>query len=168
MRGLDLLDSLPFVKPGAFGTIGHSLGGHNSVFTAFFDDRIRVVVSSCGLDSFLDYYGGKEANWEPEKGWCQTRYMLKLAQYKGKLADIPFDFHEMIGALAPRAVFINAPLGDSNFRWESVDRVVAAARPVFRLYGKPENLRVEHPDSPHDFNPAMRQIAYRLLDEQLK
>ena len=29
IRGLDLLESLPFVKPGGFGAIGHSLGGHN-------------------------------------------------------------------------------------------------------------------------------------------
>ncbi len=63
MRGLDYLGSLPFVEGKAFGTIGHSLGGHNSVYTAVFDDRLKVVVSSCGLDSFLDYYGGDEKNW---------------------------------------------------------------------------------------------------------
>lgn len=35
IRGLDLLESLPYVdaKRG-FGTIGHSLGGHNSVYTS--------------------------------------------------------------------------------------------------------------------------------------
>src|SRR5262249_3974487 len=48
IRGLDLLESLPFVKHGKFGAIGHSLGGHNSIFTAVFDERIQVVVSSCG------------------------------------------------------------------------------------------------------------------------
>src|SRR5262249_46464024 len=37
MRGLDLLESLPFVIPGSFGAIGHSLGGHNSVYTSVFD-----------------------------------------------------------------------------------------------------------------------------------
>jgi hypothetical protein len=107
MRGLDLLASLPFVDaaPG-FGTIGHSLGGHNSVYTAVFDDRLKVIVSSCGLDSYLDYYNGNPKNWDPERGWCQTRYMRKLAEYKGRLAEIPFDFHEMIGSLAPRHVFI--------------------------------------------------------------
>lgn len=167
IRGLDLLDSLPFVKHGKYGAIGHSLGGHNSVYTAVFDERIEVIVSSCGLDSYLDYYGGDPNNWQPERGWCQTRYMLKLAEYADRLDDIPFDFHEMIGALAPRMVFISAPIGDSNFRWDSVDRVAAAARPVFRLYGKTENLRVEHPDCEHDFPPAMRRIAYGLLDERL-
>jgi hypothetical protein len=76
--------------------------------------------------------------------------MLKLADYRGRLEQIPFDFHEMVGALAPRHVLIIAPLGDTNFRHESVDRVAAAAREVFQLYGHPERLRVEHPDCPHD------------------
>jgi dienelactone hydrolase len=168
LRGLDLLESLPFVKPGAFGTIGHSLGGHNSVFTAFFDDRIRVVVSSCGLDSFLDYYGGAEKNWAPEKGWCQTRYMPALADYRGRLQDIPFDFHELLGGLAPRHVLIIAPLRDGNFRHESVDRVSAAALEIYRLYGQPSRLRVEHPDCDHDFPEGMRRAAYELFDAVLR
>ncbi|MBA4188318.1 MAG: alpha/beta hydrolase [Planctomycetaceae bacterium] len=167
IRGLDYLETLPFVDAKAMGTIGHSLGGHNSVFTAVFDDRLKVVVSSCGLDSFLDYYGGKEENWQPEKGWCQTRYMLKLADYKGKLADIPFDFQELIGALAPRHVLIIAPKEDSNFKADSVDRIAKAAQPVFKLYDKPDRLRVEHPDGGHDFPPEMREAAYKLFDTVL-
>ncbi|MBI5818895.1 MAG: alpha/beta hydrolase [Verrucomicrobia bacterium] len=168
IRGLDLLESLPFVKRGGFGVIGHSLGGHNSVYTAVFDPRIKVIVSSCGLDSYCDYYGGNPKVWQPEKGWCQTRYMPKLANYAGRLAEIPFDFHEMIGALAPRICFINAPLKDSNFKWESVDRIVAAAAQVYKLHGKPAHLLVEHPDSDHDFPDAMREKAYRLFEENLK
>ncbi len=168
MRGLDLLESLPFVDSSrGFATIGHSLGGHNSVYTAVFDDRLKAIVSSCGLDSFLDYYGGDEKNWAPEKGWCQTRYMPKLADYKGKLAEIPFDFHEMIGALAPRHVFIIAPTKDHNFRADSVDRIAAAARPIFKLYGRENRLRVEHPDCNHDFPNEMRQEAYKLIDSML-
>lgn len=168
IRGLDLLESLPYVASGGFGAVGHSLGGHNSVYTAVFDDRIKAVVTSCGLDSYLDYYGGDPKNWFPEKGWCQTRYMPKLAEYRGHLEDIPFDFYEMIGSLAPRRVLIIAPLQDSNFRWASVDKIVAAARPIFALYGVPEHLRVLHPDIPHDFPAPMRQEAYALFDEVLR
>lgn len=168
MRGLDLLESLPYVRKGEFAVIGHSLGGHNSVYTAVFDERIKAVVSSCGLDSFLDYYGGVESHWEPEKGWTQTRYMPRLREFKGRLKDIPFDFHELIGALAPRRVLIIAPLHDSNFKADSVDRVAAAALPVFKLYGVPERLRVEHPDYAHDFLPEMRQAAYKFIDETLR
>ncbi len=162
MRGLDLLESLPFVKKGKFGTIGHSLGGHNSVYTAVFDPRIKVIVSSCGLDSYLDYMNGNI------KGWASDRYMPKLLEYQNRLTDIPFDFHEMIGALAPRTCFINAPVGDTNFKWRSVDEIVKAASQIYQLYGVPRNLRVEHPDCGHDFPDEMRQIAYRLFDDNLK
>ncbi len=167
MRGLDYLDTLPFVVRGQYGAIGHSLGGHNAVYTAVFDERIRAVVSSCGLDSYLDYYDGAEKSWFPEKGWCQTRYMLRMANYRGRLQDIPFDFHEMIGALAPRHVLIVAPLNDSNFRWDSVDRVTKAARQVYSLFDSAQRLQVEHPNCDHDFPVEMRAKAYALFDQVL-
>jgi len=59
--------------------------------------------------------------------------MSKLAGYRGRLEEIPFDFHELIAALAPRVCFISAPLGDSNFKWDSVDRVAAAASQIYRV-----------------------------------
>src|SRR5947207_10132685 len=58
IRALDLLESLPYVRTNGFAAIGHSLGGHNSIYTAVFDDRIKIVVSSCGFDSFRDYKNG--------------------------------------------------------------------------------------------------------------
>jgi Glucuronyl esterase, fungi len=156
------------VRKGHFGAIDHSLGGHNAIFTAVFDPRIRVVVSSSGFDSFSDYYGGDPANWQAGRGWCQERYMPRLANYRGRLNEIPFDFPELLAALAPRPVFVNAPLRDSNFRWQSVDAVIAAASAVYRLYGVPQNLHVEHPDCTHDFPPEVREAAYRFLDEYLR
>jgi dienelactone hydrolase len=163
IRGLDLLASLPFVESArGFGAIGHSLGGHNSVFTAVFDERIKVVVSSCGLDSFLDYYGGNI------KGWTQPRYMPRLTDYMERVAEIPFDFQELIGALAPRHVFLSAPLGDTNFNWQSVDRITRAAAPIYKLYDARDRLRVVHPDCAHDFPPEVREEAYRWLDAVLR
>ena len=168
IRGLDLLETLPYVKPGPFGAIGHSLGGHNAVYTSVFDNRLQAVVSSCGLDSYLDYYGGDESKWLPEKGWCQTRYMLRLADYRGRLHDIPFDFHELVGALAPRHVLIVAPTRDHNFQAASVDRIAAAAKDVYRLYDQPQRLQVEHPDCEHEFPEELREKAYRLFDAVLR
>lgn len=161
MRGLDLLDSLPFVRRGNYAAIGHSLGGHNSVYTAVFDQRIQAVVSSCGLDSFADYKGGDIT------GWTSTRYMPRLADYKGRSGETPFDFDEILAALAPRPVMISAPLHDANFRAASVDRITAAARKVYALHGAPNALVVEHPDSEHDFPDAVREKAYSFLTTAL-
>jgi hypothetical protein len=117
-RGLDLLASLPFVDDSrGFGAIGHSLGGHNAVYTAVFDTRITVLASSCGFDSYLHYKDGVERNWYFGQGWCQIRYMPRLSNYRGKLDEIPFDFHELLGALAPRPWFVNAPQHDANNQW---------------------------------------------------
>jgi dienelactone hydrolase len=160
MRGLDLLESLPYVQRGRFGAIGHSLGGHNAIYTAVFEERIRVVISSCGFDSFRDYKNGDIT------GWTSSRYMPKLKTYAPD--RYPFDFHELIAALAPRVVFVNAPLGDTNFKWRSVDAIASAARDVFTLHGVPQNLRVEHPDCGHLFPREMREASYQLLDAQLK
>lgn len=82
--------------------------------------------------------------------------------------EIPFDFHEIIGALAPRPIFINAPVKDSNFKWQSVDRVVAAAAQIYRLYDVPALIRAEHPDCEHDFPPEMREAAYAWIDRALR
>ncbi len=160
VRALDLLESLPFVAPGRFGAIGHSLGGHNAIFTAVFDPRIKVVVSSCGFDSFRDYMDGNIS------GWTSARYMPRLKDYDAQTT--PFDFHELIGALAPRACFVSAPLGDTNFKWRSVDAIAEAASEVYRLYGAPDGLVVRHPDCGHLFPPAIREEAYRILDARLR
>jgi dienelactone hydrolase len=161
MRGLDLLESLPFVDKGRFAAIGHSLGGHNAIYTAVFDKRIKVIVSSCGFDSFVDYKDGDI------RGWTSERYMPKLLEFRNRLNEVPFDFSELLGALAPRPVFINAPLGDGNFKWRSVDEMVRAATPIYELWGAKENLHVEHPDCAHDFPGEIRAKAYAFLDEQL-
>jgi len=148
--------------------VGHSLGGHNSIYTAVFDARIKAVVSSCGFDSYLDYYAEKQATvWRPGQGWTQERYMPALADYAGRLKEIPFDFHELIGALAPRAFLALSPTGDANFKWKSVDRVIAAARPVYQMHGVADRIAVEHPDCQHDFPPEMREKAYQWFERFL-
>lgn len=168
VRGLDLLDSLPFVRAGRYGAIGHSLGGHNAIYTSVFEPRIAAVASSCGFDLFVDYYDGRPAVWQPEKGWCQVRYMPRLLDYAGRLDDIPFDFAELLAALAPRPCFVNAPTGDTNFRWRSVATAAEAARKVYALHDAADALVVRHPEADHDFPEPMRREAYAMFERVLR
>jgi dienelactone hydrolase len=162
LRALDLLESLPHVDPDRIGAIGHSLGGHNAIFTAVFDQRLRAVVSSCGFTAFHRYYGGKLA------GWTSDRYMPRLRDvYGSDPGRVPFDFHELVAAIAPRAFFASAPLGDSNFDVTGVKEVVARAAEVYALRKAPESLRAIYPDCGHDFPPAAREEAYAFLARHL-
>ncbi len=163
MRAVDVLQSLPEVDPGQIGTIGHSLGGHNSLYVAAFDARLQVVVTSCGFNSFAKYSGGNLA------GWSHKGYMPRIAESYGKDArKMPFDFTEVLGAIAPRAVFINAPLRDSNFEVSGVRDCVSAAAPVYELLGARDALHAAYPDAGHDFPPDVRKLAYEFVERALK
>lgn len=168
-RGIDLLASRDYVDSSrGVAAIGHSLGGHNAIYSAVFDDRIKVIVSSCGFDAYPDYMDGDVKRWFFGQGWCQIRYMPRMSNYRGRLDEIPFDFPELVGALAPRAFFVNAPLHDSNFRWKSVDACAAAAEPVYKLLGGEGRMTVRHPDSDHNFPDEMREEAYGVIDRVLQ
>ena len=169
LRGVDLLTSLPEVIGTRIGVIGHSLGGHNAIFTAAFDDRLVAVVSSCGFTPFPDYYSGDV------KGWTSDRYMPRIRDtYALDAGRIPFDFPEVIASFAPRSFFSNSPVGDDNFAVAGVRRAFAEARPVHRLFdGAPglapagERLVVVTPDCGHDFPPEIRRQAYDWLERRL-
>ncbi len=63
IRAVDVLSERPDVDAVRIGVIGHSLGGHNAIFTALFEPRIRAIVSSCGFNAFPDYFRGDIAGW---------------------------------------------------------------------------------------------------------
>lgn len=160
MRGVDLLVSLPQVDAKRIAAVGHSLGGHNSMFVAVFDTRIKVIVSSCGFNAFGRYMGGNLT------GWSHKGYMPKIPSYGG-WRNMPFDFHEVVAALAPRSFFVNAPLRDSNFDVRGVREAVDAARPVYRLLGAPDKIKAIHPDCEHDFPDKVRDQVYTWMDREL-
>jgi dienelactone hydrolase len=163
IRAVDVLVSLPEVDPKRIGAIGLSLGGHNAMFLAIFDPRIRVVVSSCGFNSFRKYQGGNLERW------ATKYYMPRITTEYGNQPDrMPFDFTEVLGALAPRPVFINATLGDPNFDVSGVKDCVAAATPVYQLFGASDRLVAIYPEGGHSFAPPSRQAAYAFLDKWLK
>jgi len=162
-RGVDLLLSRDDVDGERIGAIGHSLGGHNSMFIGVFDPRIKAVVSSCGWDPFHYYYGGKIA------GWSSDRYMPRIRELYGLDPDkMPFDFYEVAAALAPRAFFSNSPLRDSNFVADGVKKAEPRIREVYKLLGVEDRFVVVYPDAEHDFPDEARLPAYDFLDQMLK
>jgi dienelactone hydrolase len=163
IRAVDLLESLGYVDIDNIGVIGHSLGGHNALFTAVFEPRLKAVVTSCGFTAFHDYYKGDL------KGWTSDRYMPKIRDvYNNDPNKMPFDFHEVLAAIAPRPIYVNAPLNDSNFDVGGVKKCIAAAQPVFELLGAKGALTVEYPDAAHDFPDDVRERVYQWLEKTLK
>jgi dienelactone hydrolase len=162
LRAVDLLCDLDQVDSSRIGVVGHSLGGHNAIFTALHDARIKAVVSSCGFNAFPSYFKGDIT------GWSHPGYMPRLqARYGLDLKKVPFDFPELIAALAPRAFFTSSPLRDANFEVEGVRTCINAAQPVYQMQHAADRLVAIYPDAEHSFPRAARQGAYRFLDRVL-
>ncbi|MEX2287384.1 MAG: alpha/beta fold hydrolase [Planctomycetaceae bacterium] len=163
IRAVDLLQSLKEVDGERIGCIGHSLGGHNTMFTAAFEPRIKVIVSNCGFTRFHKYYNGKL------KGWTSARYMPLIdSRYGNDPNQVPFDFTEIVASFAPRPFLASSPLHDDNFEVSGVRDVMASARPIYSLYGMAENLAANYPDCAHDFPPEARKTAYEFFDKHLR
>ena len=161
-RAIDVLCSLPEVDPERIGAIGHSLGGHNTLFTSVFDARIKVAVTSCGFTAFPRYMNGDLT------GWTSSRYMPRITSAFAKdPARMPFDFPEVLAAIAPRAIFVSAPTKDDNFDLQGVRDSVAAAMPVFRLLGAADKLQLRTPEGGHDFPESTRLEAYEFMAKWL-
>lgn len=163
VRAVDLLQSLPQVDGERIGCIGHSLGGHNTMFTAFFEPRIKCLVSNCGFTRFHKYYGGAL------KGWTSNRYMPAINdRYGNDPNKVPFDFPEIVAGFAPRPFLASSPVGDSNFEVSGVKDTIAAALPIYKLYGAEDALQANYPDCAHDFPEDVRKVAYDFFDRNLK
>lgn len=161
-RAIDLLQSLPEVDGSKIACIGHSLGGHNAIFTAAFEPRIRAVVSSCGFTRFHRYMKGDLA------GWTSDRYMPRIqSEFKNDPDLVPFDFPELIGSLAPRGFLAVAPLSDNNFDVQGVRETMDFAKQSYALFEAINSLQADYPDTNHEFPEASRQRAYKFIEQQL-
>ena len=79
---------------------------------------------------------------------------------------MPFDFSDILVSLAPRAVFINAPLRDENFEVSGVKDCVEAALPVYdKVFHAKKKMKALYPSSAHEF-PVRR--AARVLDRSFQ
>jgi hypothetical protein len=89
-------------------------------------------------------------------------------QFGNDVARVPFDFPELLAAIAPRPFLAIAATQDSDFDVEGVRQTVASARAIYQLLGNAEWLRADYPVAPHSFPRASRQAAYEFLEQALR
>ena len=168
IRAIDVLETLSEVDASRIGSIGHSLGGYNTVFLGALEPRVKAMVSSAGFNAFAEYaaspYGGGDlAKWSLDKHLRRIRTV-----FDNDAGQVPCDFPEMIAALAPRPLLVIAPKEDEIFVLPGVTKCLDAARPVYDLLGARTNLQSRFPDGGHDFAKAERDAAYAFLDRHLR
>ena len=101
-----------YVDTENIGAIGHSLGGHNALFTAVFEPRLKAVVTSCGFTAFHDYYKGR-----PQRLDQRPLHAADSRRSTSNDPDkMPFDFPEVLAAIAPRGRLCRRPAARQQLR----------------------------------------------------
>jgi pimeloyl-ACP methyl ester carboxylesterase len=141
---VDLLEKESLVDAQKIYLFGYSLGGTVALYTAALDQRVKGVVSISGFTPMrtdtLDRGAGGMARYSMERG-----LLPRLGFFVGHETQTPYDFHELIAAVAPRQAIVVAPQLDRDGTPADVHTAVEQARQVYALYGASENLTLYEP-----------------------
>lgn len=160
---IDVLYALEEVDPERIGVIGHSHGGHNAIFAAALDDRIRAAVSNCGLSVFSEEE--ERLEWSLEEGYI---YIPKLRKFFLEDIDPPFDLHEVAALIAPRpwlniSSYDDPAYGNQEFLAEAGRQLYQ----VYNLHQAPKAFGYYMHGNGHSFPKSARELAYGWLDRWL-
>jgi dienelactone hydrolase len=157
---IDALQKDPMVDPERIQIFGYSMGGTVGLFTAALDSRVKGVVSICGFTPMrtdtADRGTGGIARYSYERG-----LMPRLGFFVGHEQQIPFDFNEVLGAIAPRRALVVAPQLDRDANPADVHKAVDEARKVYALYGAAENLGLMEP---YDYNRLPNASQDKIIE----
>jgi len=120
------------------------MGGTVGLYTAALDSRVKGVVSICGFTPMrtdtADRGTGGVARYSHERG-----LMPRLGFFAGNEDRIPYDFHEILGTIAPRPALVIQPQFDRDATPGDVHKAVEQAKKVYALYGAPDKLALQEP-----------------------
>jgi cephalosporin-C deacetylase-like acetyl esterase len=164
MAAVDVLHTLDWVDKERIGAIGHSHGGHNSMFAAAVDPRIKVNVSNCGMSVFSEEECRME--WSLEEGYI---YIPALREYFLEDAEPPFDIHEVAALIAPRPFLNISSYFDKAYgHQEFLAEVGVQLYRVYTLYKAQSHFCYVMHGNDHSFPFYARTLAYAWLDQVLK
>ena len=153
-RGLDVLLAHKHADPKRVAVTGLSGGGWQTILISSLDPRVTLACPVAGYSSFTSGIAFDDLG-DSEQSPCD---LLTVADYAHLTA---------LRAPRPTLLTYNAE-DDCCFRaGHALGPLVAAARPIFQLYGKEANLRshVNHDPGTHNYEKENREAFYRFLGE---
>lgn len=159
---IDAVRTLETVDSSRIYLVGYALGAKVALITAAFDDRAKGVAAVCGVDSLRLS--------TPDKGTEGVRHYShlhglapRLGFFVGQENRIPFDFDEVLAAVAPRPALIIAPTLDRYAPLSDVQAVVEQARKTYARLGNADALQLQTPLAFNSFTRAMEDSVFAWL-----
>ena len=163
VRGaVDALVNMEFIDGNRIFVSGYSLGATVGLYSAALDERICGVISVCGFTPMRTEL--PDRGTEGIKRYSHLHGLIpRLGFFTGNEERIPYDYHELLGAIAPRPVLVIAPELDKDAHHSDVVTCVKEAGKVYDLYGSPENIELFSPEDISRLSPEVREKIYSWL-----
>lgn len=136
MRSVDYLQTRKEIDSERIGCLGLSMGGTIALFSSAIDERIKVVIISCYLNTFRDSIMAIEH--------CECNYIPNILRYA--------EMYDICGLIAPRPLLIEAGKDDPIFPFHAARFAFNKVREVYRLLGEEEKLEKDFFEGGHRFN----------------
>jgi pimeloyl-ACP methyl ester carboxylesterase len=145
VRGaIDALQKDSLVEAKRVYVFGYSVGGAAGLYAAALDDRVKGVVSIAGFTPMRTDVAGKGTGGIARYS-VDRPLMPRLGFFIGNESRVPFDFDEVIAAIAPRPVLVIEPELDRDATPADVHDAVERARAIYALYGAADRLGLAEP-----------------------
>jgi pimeloyl-ACP methyl ester carboxylesterase len=141
---VDALQKDSLVDPQKIYVFGYSMGATVGLYAAGLDPRIQGVVSICGFTPMRTDTAARGTGGVARYSY-ERDLLPRLGFFVGHEAQIPYDFHEVLGLIAPRPAIVVQPQLDSDATPADVKTAVDEARKVYALYGASEKLGFREP-----------------------
>ncbi len=141
---------------------GYSLGGTVGLCSAALDERIAGVVSVCGFSPLRSNIPAKTAEGIYEYSHLHG-LLPRLGFFIGQEARIPFDFHEILAAVAPRPILIIAPKWDQYNSFPEIQDCISEVEKVYNLYQQNNKLKLYDPEDYNRFSGEMKKKVVEWL-----
>jgi hypothetical protein len=145
IRGLDFLESLPYVRRNALGATGESGGGTQTFLLAAVDPRVSVAVPVNMISLLMQ--GGC---------LCENPPGLRLETTNVEIA----------ATIAPRPLLMVSATGD--WTKETLESEYPAVRAIYRLYGAQDRVRAVRFEAEHNYNRDSREAMYAWMARWLQ
>ena len=161
---IDVLEGLSEVDPERIGALGHSLGGHGTIFLAAYDDRIKASACNCGASFFR--HNPQVESWSRDRWYV---YFKPIREGLLRKEMPPIDFHEIIALIAPRAFLDLSGLND-GYGPTQRQRLLMLMKvmEVYELEDVPQNFGFYAHGRGHSVAHESRQLMYGFMDSHLK
>jgi pimeloyl-ACP methyl ester carboxylesterase len=156
---IDALEKDASVDPQRISLFGYALGGAVAVHTAALDPRVRSVVSIAGFTPMRTDTAAR-----PTGGLARLSIVRpvvpQLGLFIGRENLVPYDYDEVLAAIAPRPVLVVQPSMDRDATAADVHAAVENARKAYALHRATDKLGL---DEPTDYQRLTTETQNRAI-----